>query len=171
MPADASEDAVAALRARAQAARELAEKLDPGTKSFGDVARTHSRDQASRYKGGDIGWLTRGARSTRWDPAVVEAIFSLSRAGEISPVLQTETGFHVARLMETRASSLRPLQEVQATIRNVLLARKRERLQQSLYDEMRSAASIEIDTAVLESIALPAAAEHRPRPPPLPPSR
>ena len=57
---------------RARSVSVLAEaKAAATTQQFAEVVRRHSADQASRYRGGDIGWLslvengTRGARSSQ----------------------------------------------------------------------------------------------------------
>jgi parvulin-like peptidyl-prolyl isomerase len=57
--------------------------------SFADVAKKHSED-ASSARGGNVGVLGRG----RLAPEYEAALFAL-QPGEVSPVVETEYGFHV----------------------------------------------------------------------------
>src|SRR5262245_26912303 len=60
LPTDAKMSAtrLTEAKARIQEARDTVRQQPPDlTRGFGSVALTYSEDQASRYKGGDIGWI------------------------------------------------------------------------------------------------------------------
>lgn len=75
-------------------------KLEAGA-DFDSLARAVSMD-ASAAQGGDLGWARRG----RMVPAFDQMMFALI-PGRISPVVETEYGFHVMRVDRVRAGEVR----------------------------------------------------------------
>ncbi len=90
-----SEEDIAAAHEKAA---EVYTKLQEPDADFAQIAQADSTDQSTRYQGGDMGFLVRGERDEedelRLDPILEEAIFQLEQ-GEITPVLRTESGFHI----------------------------------------------------------------------------
>ncbi|MEX2180830.1 MAG: peptidylprolyl isomerase [Gemmatimonadaceae bacterium] len=86
------------------AARRLIDSLrvaiDRGAE-FEEVARTFSRD-GSAAQGGDLGWSRRG----RMVPAFDQMMFALL-PGRVSPVVETEYGFHLIRVDRVRPGEVR----------------------------------------------------------------
>ena len=84
-------------RARERATEVLAELQEEGA-DFTTLAQRNSDHADTRYDGGDIGFLVPGevdeAGEPKLDPVLEAAVFELEE-GEISPVLQTETAFHI----------------------------------------------------------------------------
>jgi parvulin-like peptidyl-prolyl isomerase len=66
-----------------------------GGASFEELARTRSLDQATRDKGGDLGWLPRLGR----DPAFDEALFAL-QPGQLSGVVRTDSGWEIVQVID-----------------------------------------------------------------------
>ena len=90
LSADANDAAKAAARAKAEAA--LAEiKKDPA--KFADVAKAKSEDAGSSEKGGDLGFFAVDGMVK----AVADAAYAL-KDGEVSSVVQSESGFHIVKL-------------------------------------------------------------------------
>lgn len=169
VPAIVSPEKETELAARAETAREEALALPGATRNFGYVAAKYSDDQATRYKGGDAGWLTKGAGAYRWDEAVVAAVLALSEPGAISPVLEDGNGFYVFRLMERTPESTVELERVAGGIRMELARRKRTAVLERLYAESREACRVRVDQALLETVQPPGIRPSRPvGPPPLP---
>ncbi len=169
-PPGASPARVEELRERIAMVRAEAAEQDP-SKDFGRLAVRHSDDQASRYRGGDIGWVEREQRDSRFPAEVVDAISSLGQPGALSPVLETESGFYVIRLLGKKAASVRPLDKVATGIRYRLLREKREKLRGELYAAATDNVSIEIDEQRLAAIEVPyRAVGRREAPPPVPQS-
>lgn len=120
----AAKDAPAAER---QAAREKATRLleelrkTPG--SFADVAKKESKDPGSAEKGGDLGFMGRGALV----PPFENAMFALNE-GQISDVVETDYGYHIIKLTGVKPSQTQPLEavktELEAELRQQLAAKR-----------------------------------------------
>ena len=93
-----SEEDVA--RAHEQA-NEIYAQLQTEDADFAQIAQSSSGHQDTRYQGGNMGFLVRGERDEdgelRLHPSLETAAFQL-RPGDISPILQTEIGFHVLKV-------------------------------------------------------------------------
>jgi parvulin-like peptidyl-prolyl isomerase len=111
--------------AQARAA-ELAKQARAGT-SFGDLAKAHSRHDASREQGGDMGWVHRG----QLDHDEETAVFAL-KPGGISDPVRTLYGFVVYRLEAKKPQ--RPL-----TYDEVNRTRLADELRRAETDRVRSA--------------------------------
>lgn len=114
----AAKDAPAAEREKAKArAEELLAKLRQNPASFADEARRSSQDDVSAAKGGDLGSFQRNrGRDSGLDPALVEAIFTLAKKGDISDVVETEFGYHILQLGDITAANLPPFEQVRAKL-------------------------------------------------------
>lgn len=66
--------------------------------SFEALAAANSADQASASRGGDLGFFAPGTMV----PAFERAVDALRDPGELSPVVETQFGFHLIRLEERR---------------------------------------------------------------------
>lgn len=152
---------------RARAAQVHAEAArEPGALPFGALAIQHSDDQASRYRGGDVGWLAADQADSVWEPAVTEAIFALEQPGDLAPVLETPNGFYVVRLLEKKPEAMRPLEQVAPAIRQLLLREKRRQRSDALYARAARAVSVEIHAGRLP----PPDPQLAPLAPPAPPA-
>jgi peptidyl-prolyl cis-trans isomerase D len=131
--------------------------------AFARIVARHSEDQATRYRGGDLGWLVQGSASA--DPAVVEALFALQQPGQFAPLVQGARGFYVAKLLEKREAGRKPLAEVKEAIRYQLSRQKAEQAERDFFAAMKQGLDIHINHALLESISLPAEKNAPPRMP------
>ena len=109
---------------------------------FGNIALQNSEHTASRYKGGDVGWLTSTGESDDWRKAVADIATTLTYAGEISPVVANKEGLFVVRLIERRPMQYREFASVRAQIERHLRNDKRERLEQQFLAEINCTAVI-----------------------------
>jgi parvulin-like peptidyl-prolyl isomerase len=130
--------------------------------TFGLVAQRHSEHQASRYRGGDVGWLSAGVTNTEWPSAVREALFALAQPGDVSPVIETPTAFYLAKLVERQAAKVRPLDEVKEGVAYLVRQQEEHQRQQELQARLNQGFDIRINQALLESIASP---QTNPKPP------
>lgn len=131
------------------AERAAAEKIAAEARSgasaettFRELVARHSTDEDSKPRDGDLAFIDRG--STRYPAAIVEAAFALKKIGELSPVIQTDRGFHVLRLTQRRPGFTRPLAEVAADVRRQVLADKRAKKMDELVAETRKGLKVEI---------------------------
>lgn len=81
-------------------AEELHKQLQEEDANFGQIAQSNSDHNDTRYDGGDMGFLAPGEvdeeGNPKLDPDLEEAAFALE-AGEMSPVIQTESAFHILK--------------------------------------------------------------------------
>ena len=130
--------------------------------AFAQIVARHSEDQASRYHGGDLGWVSRGGGA---DPAVTEALFALNQSGDFAPLVHGARGFYIVKLLEKRDPYRKSLADMREAIRYQLARHKAEQGEQDFYAAMKHGLDIQINQALLESISLPTT---RQEPPPLP---
>ena len=84
------------LEARKRIEGLLAEaRKDPSR--FAELARANSQDPGSASQGGDLGWFGKGAMVRPFE----DSAFKL-RENEISPIVETEFGFHVIKVTGAR---------------------------------------------------------------------
>ncbi len=72
---------------------EVYERIKEG-ENFAALAQEYSEDPGSGSKGGDLGILTQGIDEL--DADFAEVVFNL-KAGEISPIVRTQFGFHIIK--------------------------------------------------------------------------
>src|SRR5438876_1008018 len=101
-------------------ARKAASALPIGTKGLGGAAADYSEDQASRYRGGDVGWFDQGRTEYRWPASVVVAGLALSKNGDISEVIRPTDGFYVVSRLDSREPVVTPFEQVQSSIQRRL---------------------------------------------------
>ncbi len=134
-----------------QAARVKAGEILAELKSGGDftaLAAQHSEDPGNANNGGDLGWVSRGMM----DPEFEKASFALAQAGDLSPdPVKSEFGYHLIRLDERQASSVKPLAEVRDVIRDDLIAERTEGVRYALMERAVSVA--ELSNGALENAA------------------
>lgn len=86
-------------RVRTQLA-ELRERVLKGEK-FAMLATLYSQDPGSAKKGGELGFTGRG----EWVSEFESAAFAL-KPGEVSPIIETQFGFHIIQLIERRGNRI-----------------------------------------------------------------
>ena len=79
-------------------AQELLDALEGGAE-FAQLAREHSGDPGSAEAGGSLGWFGAGQMVGPFE----EAVMALS-PGEVSAPVQTQFGWHIVRLEDTRSA-------------------------------------------------------------------
>ena len=130
--------------------------LRQASPDFGTLAIDYSEDQASRYRGGDIGWLEGGKFSYRWPRKVLEAGYALEK-GHVGEVMEAEGGFYLAMKTDGRAGSITPLGQIEASIRHHLLVKKQHEFEEAFRQETARLAAVTIDRKTLAAVNLPPA--------------
>jgi len=106
---------VAEIRARAQ---DVLTKAKKGA-NFEDLAKKFSEDDATKPKGGDLGWIVEGQTV----PEFQQTAFSLPK-GSISELVKTQYGFHIIKVLDRETAHTKPLEEVRDAILPILLDEK-----------------------------------------------
>lgn len=111
-PRKATPEKKAEALARARDLRARAEKECRGMPHFGALAASVSADQATRFRGGELGWMTAAQMEARMDPAVVAAVLRLESPGVVAEPVVAADGIYLLKLMARRPAQLRPFDEV-----------------------------------------------------------
>jgi peptidyl-prolyl cis-trans isomerase SurA len=109
---------------------------------FNSLAQNYSEDQDSASAGGDLGFI----RESALDKANTElrkTIMAL-RPGEITPVLHTNEGYRIMKVITKEPAGQRELSDptVQQTIRETLINRKDQLLKAAYYEVARNEAKV-----------------------------
>ena len=104
---------------------------------FSDVAQAKS-EGFNAAKGGVYDWTTKGSLKAA---VVDDAIFRLP-LGQISPILDSGTAFHIVRVLERKAAGCRPFSEVQNEIREKLKDERMAVAQRKYLADLRRDAKI-----------------------------
>lgn len=165
----ASEETRAAVVERAAEIREQALDLPPGVPDFGLLARENSDHQASRYRGGVLGWIGEGDPGRYSYPdVVIESANAMTEPGAVSGILEGEAGVYLVRLVNYEPRRTRTLEELADGIRQRLLRDRFNSVEQAFRDEVLDSAEIEIRESRFDDIDPigPPPEEQRPEQPP-----
>lgn len=78
---------------------DLRKRITEGGESFAELAKKYSDDPGSGSNGGDLGWQKRGTFVAEFEAMVYKL-----ETDQISPIVETEFGFHVIQLLERRGN-------------------------------------------------------------------
>jgi peptidyl-prolyl cis-trans isomerase C len=137
------------LVATEEEAKAIKAELDGGA-DFAAIAKEKSTDPGSGANGGDLGWFGKGMMVPEFENAVI----ALS-PGQISAPVQSQFGWHVIRLAETRPAPVPPLEDVREELAADLQQKAVEAYVSALVDKADVTRSIDgLDPAVLKDPAL-----------------
>ena len=108
---------------------------------FATVAQEYSEDPKTSAGGGDMGFIPQSALDT--NPALKQTVASL-KAGEISGIIRTGTGFHIVKLLSIEEPGQRQLSDpaVQSGIRQNLTNQKEQLLKSAFLEDLRNRAKV-----------------------------
>ena len=128
-------------------AEQLIKKLKGGAK-FEDLAKANSTDTGSKNNGGDLGWFP----ASRMVKPFGDALRTLKK-GQVTPEpVQTQFGWHVIQLEDTRDATPPPFEQVKPQLSNSVI---RKKLQAYVAD-------LKKDAKVDKKLEVPAAASSTP---------
>ncbi len=129
-----AKDAEASGLAREKA--ESVQKEAAAGKNFVQLAKQYSEDPGTKDQGGDLGYITKGMVV----PEFEQAAFSL-KPGEVSPVIQTQYGFHILKVDEVQEPRTETFEKSKPQIDALLRNRKAAAMAYDLADQAYAAAS------------------------------
>jgi peptidyl-prolyl cis-trans isomerase SurA len=91
---------------------EIHDQLNNGA-DFAEMANEHSQDRRTAERGGELGWVTVGGKMIQ---AFENAVFEMSKVGEISKPLKTGYGWHIIKVLEIEP--IKEFDEVQREIKS-----------------------------------------------------
>jgi peptidyl-prolyl cis-trans isomerase C len=116
-----------------EAADAAIKKIKGGAK-FEDVAKAESTD-SSKANGGDLGWFT----LTRMAKPFGDAVKGLKKGEMTATPVQTQFGWHVIKLEDTRETAPPPFEQVKQQVSNGVMQKKL----QAYVDGLKKTAKIE----------------------------
>ncbi len=114
-------------------AKAIAAELKKGGK-FNALAKAKSKDPGSAQQGGEMGWHA----PSDFVPEFSNAMVKLKK-GQVSEPVQTQFGWHIIKLIDTRNATFPPFEQVKPR----LLQQMQQQTVQKLIADMRAAAKIE----------------------------
>lgn len=124
-----------------QEADDIIIALDAGA-DFSKLAAQKSLDEATRAKGGDMGYVTKGIMA----PEVEKVVFGLKK-GQHSPVISTSVGFHILQVDDVKQPQPADFKKIQEDLRLALYNNKISQALPELLKELRAKARIEYPAA------------------------
>lgn len=132
------EKVAAEMNARYQKAKNIETRIKNLPDEFEKTAREQSDDRASAQNGGDLGFF---AKSDMVEPFAVQA-FS-QQPNTISPVIQTQYGFHIIKVTDRMAAGKEPFVKVKEQIKLYLQAQRQMQILEKLLTQLKAEAKIE----------------------------
>jgi len=128
----------AEMDARLQKAKNIEMAIKNLPDEFEKIAREKSEDVASAKNGGDIGFF---AKEEMVEPFAKQA-FS-QQPNTISPVIQTQFGYHIIKVTDRVAAGKEPFVKVKEQIKLYLQTQRQMEILEKLIVQMKSQAKIE----------------------------
>ena len=116
--------------------KNLADRMRHGQK-LGELAAVASEDEATKTRGGDLGFFS----ESRMPPDFLSAVVKM-RVGEISQPIRTRLGFHIVQLTDFKPARQTNFEEVQPEIRLAIDNEKRRAALQALTADLLRQAKI-----------------------------
>ncbi|MDB6135260.1 MAG: hypothetical protein JWM59_3503 [Verrucomicrobiales bacterium] len=119
----------------------------PGA-DFSKLASTHSEEQASAGRGGEIGWLA----GTQIQPGIREKLGSL-KVDSISEPVKLEDGWHIVKVLDTREAYTPTLDQIRNQLTAQLRAEKTRANSQAYLAELLRANPLSVNELALPQLA------------------
>lgn len=78
--------------------RGYAEEINKNKSSFTTLARLYSEDNRTALNGGEYGFVSRSSL----EPEFARIVFNMSTTQKVSPIIETQEGYHLVQLIEKR---------------------------------------------------------------------
>lgn len=140
------------------------DKLPKAKKGFGSYAIDYSEHQASRYRGGELGWFSQG-KEVNWEQKVLDAGFKLKALGDLSSMVETKKGYYLVRLMDETKEKYKAFEKVQGAVKHQLLMQKQKEIKENFYGNLRKAFEVEKDLSKLDEFNTTSEQTKEKRPP------
>lgn len=132
-------------RARAEKVLDLVRQ---GEKSFSELAVEYSDDPSVTQNRGDLGFFGRGKMVKPFE----EAAFGLENPGDISPLVETQFGFHIIRLEEHQPAGKLSFAKVKEKLIEQEKQKYEARVRNMHVSRIRSMDDIEVNQEAIEAL-------------------
>jgi parvulin-like peptidyl-prolyl isomerase len=141
-PKDGSE--AAAVRKNASS---LFEELRKSPDRFAEAARAKSNDSASAAKGGDLMWVS----EDQVQPEIRVVLAGLT-TGAVSEPIELADGWHIVRLIETKAAAVTPLTQVHGPLVAMLRQQRTQENAAALVSKLMTEQQAGVDEIALAKV-------------------
>jgi peptidyl-prolyl cis-trans isomerase C len=107
--------------------------------TFAEAAAKYSEDPSNAQKGGDLGKFGRGQMVKPFE----DAAFA-TKPGTLSPVVETNFGYHIIQVMEVKPAGKAPFEEAKPLIVNYLNESARQTAAEKYLADLKAGAKIEM---------------------------
>jgi len=114
-------------------ANDMLAQIKGGKAKFEDLAKKNSKDPGSAEKGGDLGW----APATNYVAPFAKAVTGLKKGQTADKPVQTQFGWHVIQVVDTRPIQFPPLDQVRPQLEEMLRQQVLADYQKKLRDEAK----------------------------------
>lgn len=115
-------------------------KRAQGGEDFAKLATENSDDPGSKSRGGDLSWIARG----QTPPPFEQAAFALAKPNDLSPVVESQFGYHIIQLLERQAPSTVPFEEAKGRITQMLQQKQAGEKLKGRVDELKKQGKVEV---------------------------
>lgn len=134
-------DATPAEKAEARKRIEDIQKKLKSGQDFAVLAKRYSEDPISKDRGGDLGFIAKGDLGL---PEIDAAVFKMQE-GQITPIIETEIGFHIVKLVEKKAPTRLHYDDVKDDLENYLAQKNYQQKLEKYIKSLRAKADIKIN--------------------------
>ncbi len=120
--------------------------------AFREEVRKGSADAQSKALDGDLGLRTHDELQQQWGPEVATAADALKMVGELSPLVESDKGFHVLQLMGRQPALNTTFEEARPKIAARLQSELRGKALEQLVDGLKKSVKVEIRDEELQRL-------------------
>lgn len=118
-------------------AKKILTQLKKKPQTFAKLAKSNSIDEDSSQKGGELGFFSKGIMEESFD----DALFNLNK-NEVSEVIETESGFHILKLLKIKKSKKKTFESVKKELTKLF---KEQQVKKKLNDLNEKLAELTYD--------------------------
>jgi peptidyl-prolyl cis-trans isomerase C len=141
------EQSEAEARARAE---EVLALVNNGEKPFAELALEYSQDASVQQNRGDLGYIARGRMVKPFE----EAAFAMQKPGEISPIVETQYGFHIIRFADRKPARQKRFEEVKKELVASVAKQQEERVRAFHLNRVRALEGVEVNQAAIDALRI-----------------
>ncbi|AUL46642.1 peptidylprolyl isomerase [Bordetella trematum] len=114
-------------------AKDLEAQIKSGKLKFEDAAKKYSEDKGSATRGGELGW----APPSNYVAPFAEAVSKLKKGQLADKPVQTQFGWHIIQVEDTRPVEFPPLAQVRPQLEEMMRQQKLTDYQKQLRDQAK----------------------------------
>lgn len=107
--------------------------------TFEEAAAKYSQDAGSAKNGGDLGFFTKGQMVKAFEEAALAA-----KPGTYAPIVETEFGYHLIKVLETKPAGTASLDDAKSSIRSYLERKAKQDALVKHVEDLKGKAKVEI---------------------------